>query len=81
MGIIHIMERGGDDYREYKKAVKMAKEAIDTICDLTEDMEEQFSSRDGWSERGRYRGNYSKRNDEDMEMYERRSRDSRGRYR
>ena len=48
MGLIHIMERGGDDYREYKKAVKKAKEAIETICDLTEDMEDQYS----YSERG-----------------------------
>ena len=41
------MERGGDDYREYKRAVKMAKEAIDTICDLTADMESEY----GYGER------------------------------
>lgn len=55
------MERGGSDFHEYKKAVKMAKKAIDTICDLTEDMEEEY----GYSERG----GYMKRDDhEDMEM-------------
>lgn len=79
MGLIHIMERGGDDYREYKKAVKMAKQAIDTICDLTEDMEEQYGER-GYGERGsaRMRGHY--RRDDWDEMDERRGRDSRGRY-
>jgi len=45
MGLVHIMERGGDDYRDYKKALKTAKEAIDLICDLTEDMEDKFSER------------------------------------
>lgn len=56
------MERGGSDYHEYKKAVKMAKKAIETICDLTEDMEEEEY---GYSERG----GYMKRDDhEDIEM-------------
>lgn len=47
MGLVHIMERGGDDYRDYKKALKTAKEAIDVICELTDDMEEKFSERRG----------------------------------
>lgn len=78
MGLIHIMERGGDDYREYKKAVKDAKKAIDTICELTEEMEEQY----GYGERGssHMRGGYYRRGDWD-EMDERRGRDSMGRYR
>lgn len=46
MRLVKIMERGGDDYREYKKAVKMAKKAIDVICDLTEEMEDKYSERD-----------------------------------
>ncbi|MBQ3949126.1 MAG: hypothetical protein II661_01505 [Bacteroidales bacterium] len=50
MGLVHIMERGGDDYREYKKALKMAKKSIETLCELTEDMEEEY----GVSERGGY---------------------------
>ena len=56
------MERGGSDYHEYKKAVKMAKKAIETICDLTEDMESEY----GYSERG----GYSRRDEdhEDIEM-------------
>lgn len=76
MGLIHIMERGGDDYREYKKAVKMAKEAIDTICELTDDMEEQYGERGG----AHMRGGYYRRGDWDT-MEERRGRDSMGRYR
>lgn len=67
MGLIRVMERGGDDYREYKKAVKMAKEAIETICELTDDMEEKFSERGGSS----MRGGYSRR--EDWEEEDRRS--------
>jgi len=83
MGLVTIMKRGGDDYREYKKAVKMAKEAIETICELTEEMEDEF----GYSERGygersasHMRGGYSRRDDWDGSYEERRGRDSRGRY-
>lgn len=81
MGLITILKRGGEDYREYKEAVKMAKEAIDTICSLTEDMEEQYGER-GYGERSSYRGgsSYRRRADWD-EMDERRGRDSMGRYR
>lgn len=60
MGVISIMRRGGDDYREYKKAVKMAKKAIETICELTEEMEDEY----GYEERGGYRrsdGDYEER--------------------
>lgn len=79
MGLITIMKRGGEDYHEYKKAVKMAKEAIDTICELTSEMEEQYGER-GYGERGSYmRGGY--RHGEWDEMDERRGRDSMGRYR
>lgn len=82
MGIIHIMERGGEDYRAYKKAVKTAKEAvkeakmaIDTICDLTDEMEAEY----GYDERGYgERRGYRSRDWDAMD--ERRGRDSRGRY-
>lgn len=67
MGLIRIMERGGDDYREYKKAVKKAKEAIETICELTDDMEEKFSERGGSS----MRDGYSRR--DNWDEYDRRS--------
>ena len=51
MGIIRVMQRGGSDLHEYKKAVKMAKRAIDTICDISDEMEEEFSERGDYSER------------------------------
>lgn len=51
MGILHIMERGGEDYREYKRNLKMAKKAIETLCELTEDMEEEYGERRGYSRR------------------------------
>lgn len=47
MGLIRIMERGGDDYHEYKKHLKNAKKSIEALCDLTEDMEDEY----GYGER------------------------------
>lgn len=81
MGLVTIMKRGGDDYREYKKAVKMAKEAIETICELTDEMEEEYGERGYGERRGSYmRGGSSYRHGDWDEMDERRGRDSRGRY-
>ena len=79
MGIIHIMERGGDDLYEYKKALKMAKKSIDTLCELSEEMEDKYSERGGY----RMRGGMGYRDDMDQmdSMGERRGRDSMGRYR
>lgn len=80
--MLHIFERGGDDLREYKRAVKMAKEAVDTICELTEEMEDKFSERGYYGERGMYgERDRSMRRDEIGEWGERRGRDSMGRYR
>lgn len=61
MGLIRIMERGGEDYRDYKKALKTAKKAIETLCELTEEMEgeygygERYGERDEMGERMGYR--------------------------
>ena len=62
MGLIRLMERGGDDYHEYKKALKMAKKSIETLCELTEEMEDEY----GYGDRGSYR-----RREEHDDMYER----------
>lgn len=62
MGLIRLMEHGGDDLHEYKKALKMAKKSIETLCELTEEMEDEY----GYGERGSYR-----RRDEQDDMYER----------
>lgn len=62
MGLIRLMERGGEDLHEYKKALKMAKKSIETLCELTEEMEDEY----GYGERGSYR-----RRDEQDDMYER----------
>ena len=76
MGIIHIMQRGGDEEYRFKAALKKAKSAIDEICELSEEMEEEYSERGGY----RMRGGYSRREGWDG-MDERRGRDSMGRYR
>ena len=47
MGIVHIMKRGGDDLYEYKKALKMVKKGIEKLCELTDDMEDEY----GYKER------------------------------
>lgn len=54
MRLIRIMERGGDEYREYKRALKMAKRAIEKICELSEDMEMEYSQRSGMSRKDDY---------------------------
>lgn len=83
MRVIHMFKERGDELHEYKKALKMAKEGIDTICELSDDMEEEYSERGDYGERYSSRG-YSPRGyyrrDWD-EMDERRYRDSMGRYR
>ena len=77
MGMIHILERGGDDVRQFSEALKMAKEGIMEACELFEDMKAQFSERGGYGER--YSQRYSNRDWDGMS--ERRGRDSMGRYR
>lgn len=47
MRLIQMRERSGDELEEYKTAIKMAKKAIDTIYELTEDMADEFSERGG----------------------------------
>ena len=42
MGIVHIKKRG-DDLSEYRRALKMAKKGIEMLCDLTDEMEDQYS--------------------------------------
>ncbi len=42
MSIVHIFERSGEDYREYKKALKTAKKSIETLCELTDEMEDEY---------------------------------------
>lgn len=69
--------------KEFYEAMDMAKEGMERICELAEEMMEQYGERrGGYGSRGR--GGYGNREDwEEMdEMYgERRRRDSMGRYR
>lgn len=70
MGLIHIMERGGEDVRRFEESLKMAKAGIKEACEIFEEMKEQFSERGGYGERysQRYgeRGGYSGREYDDM---------------
>jgi len=81
MSLIRIMERGGDDVRRFEESLKMAKQGIKEACEIFEEMKEQFSERGSYGERysQRYGERYSSRDMDDM--YERRGRDSMGRYR
>ena len=88
-----ISMRGGygqksAESKEFYEAMDMAKEGMERICELAEEMMDQYGERrGGYGGRGRggygSRGGYGNREDwEEMdEMYgERRRRDSRGRY-
>ena len=67
MGLIHIMERGGDDVRRFEESLKIAKSSIKEACEIFEDMKSEFSERSGYDERS----GYMRRDDRD-EMEERR---------
>ena len=64
---------------EFYEAMDMAKEGLKRVCDLAEEMVNQYSERGG-AYGGRH--GYSEREEwDDNDMYgERRRRDSRGRY-
>lgn len=82
MRIVHMFKERGDELREYKKALKMAKEGIETICELSDDMEDEYSERGGYGERyGNRSRDYYRRDHDWDDMEERRYRDSMGRYR
>lgn len=76
--------RKSSDMREFEDAMDMAKEGMDRICELAEEMVELYGERRGGSygSRGGYgnRGGYGERDWDDDMMNERRRRDSRGRY-
>lgn len=66
MGLARIMERGGDEYHEYKKALKVAKKAIKKLCELTAEMEEEYEIDE--------RKHHDDEDDDDYEYEERRPR-------
>lgn len=86
--------RKSSDMREFEEAMDMAKEGMERICELAEEMAEQYGerrgssgNRGGYGMRGGYgsRGGYGNREewddeDEDMMMRERRRRDRMGRF-
>lgn len=70
------------DSDEFYEAMEMAKEGLERVCELAEEMREQYGERGSYGDRYGMRGNYGRRDwDEDDMMNERRMRDSRGRFR
>ncbi len=70
------------DSDEFYEAMEMAKEGLERVCELAEEMREQYGERGNYGDRYGMRGNYGRRDwDEDDMMNERRMRDSRGRFR
>ena len=53
MGLLHIMERSGDDAKRFDEAMKRAKSGLMEACEIWEDMKAQFSERGGASYRYR----------------------------
>lgn len=73
--------KSGSD--EFYEAMDMAKEGLERVCELAEEMREQYGERGNNGDRYGMRGDYGRRDDwDDMDgMYGmRRRRDSRGRY-
>lgn len=75
--------------RDFEEAAMMAKEGLDMMCELADEMKEKYGERREGSYWNRYgmRGSYGNRyggrdewEDDDMSYGERRRRDSRGRY-
>ena len=78
-------ERGSNsEASEFRRAAKVAKEALETMCELADEMEDRYSERRGeYGRRGddySERGGSGRRDHEDDGWSERRMRDSRGRY-
>ena len=85
MGYRVISFRDGSEARDFKEAMEMTKEGMrmaqkgfERICELSEEMTEQYGERGDYGERYSQRGGYYGRDWDDM--HERRYRDSRGRY-
>lgn len=70
--------RKSSETREFYEAMDMAKEGLERVCELAEEMADQYGERG----RGGYGSRYGERDNwDDMSDYgERRRRDSRGRY-
>lgn len=73
--------RKSSETREFYEAMDMAKEGLEKVCELAEEMAAQYGERGGsYGSRGRYGSREEW--DEMEEMYgDRRRRDSMGRYR
>ena len=79
MGLIHIMQRGGDDAMRFEEAMYDIKDAIDEACEIYEQMKSQFGEGEGYGERSSYRMN-NRMNSRGGSMGERRSRRANGQY-
>ena len=79
MGLIHIMQRGGDDAMRFEEAMYDIKDAIDEACEIYEQMKSQFGDGEGYGERSSYRMN-NRMNSRGGSMGERRSRRANGQY-
>ena len=106
--VYNLRSGGGGSYRQKsdvdefeeaammaKEGIKMAKEGVEMICEISEEMAEQFGFRErrgggrggnrgGGGYGGRERGGYGERDEwddeDDMMMRERRRRDRMGRF-
>lgn len=73
--------RKSSDMREFEDAMDMAKEGMERICELAEEMADLYGERGNYGDRYGMRGDYGRRDWDDDDMYgERRRRDSRGRF-
>lgn len=65
--------RKSSDTDEFYEAMDMAKEGLERVCELAEEMRHEYGGRGSYGRREEW-------DDDDMRYGERRRRDSRGRY-
>jgi hypothetical protein len=65
--------RKSSDTKEFYEAMDMAKEGLERVCELAEEMIHEYGGRGSYGRREEW-------DDDDMRYGERRRRDSRGRY-
>ena len=80
-GISMVMDGlDGSSKQMIAQGAEMAWDSVMKVCDLSKEMEEQFSKRENGGEDWRYARRSHEWNDEDDRMMTRRMRDSMGRY-
>ncbi len=61
MKYVTMFERGGEDLKDFKTALMRAKESIEMLCEISDEMEMQYSRRDSQG------GDYPQKSEQEWE--------------